>query len=664
MNIEERISQLRLLKRHHDLEYWRDPLNGTSRSDEIYDQIKNELDNLLKEHPELKIESDDQLESIYMNTFAAVTHKYRMMSLGKALNIEDFMKWIKPLIADMKDIILEMIFEFKIDGFAISLEYEDGILTKASTRGDGVIGDDITPTVYLIPDIANKLDNNFTGEVGGEIYMKKSSLVKLNEKLKAEGKKELKNVRNAASGIARQKDTSTKMAEYLSFLCYRYVNAKKEYNTYKEEMDQAKQLGFATVFHDLNGIVKADVSKLSQDDIILLFKSFQDQREDLDLDIDGVVIKINNKALQDRLGDNEKIPNWAIAYKFPAMEKLTTLLDVEWELGKKDGRFTPMAVIEPVDIGGTTVKRPTLHNLDEIKRLGAKIGCTLRVSRRGDVIPKVEEAILELMPSDAREIIPPQVCPVCGEPTVLDGAFVKCNNLSCTGRISGRIRSYVISTEIENLGMSTIEKLIDADKLNSITDLYKLKKDYIAGLDKMGEKSAATIMENIEGSKKQPLWKVIAGLGIKNVGDKASKALEKNFGSFERISQVTLSDLEPIKDIGNVLSNNIVSWFSDEANKALVNELMSLGLGTTIEKIEVKENKLNGAKIAFTGKLSKWSRNECGKVIESNGGVVWDIKKEIDYLLIGEGAKDKKIEKAQKLGATIITESQFTEMIK
>lgn len=664
-DIKKQIEKIRLLKRHYDLEFWRDPLFGTSQVNDVYDQIKEKFNNLLNANPEYKLPEDDQWESIYMNTFSNVKHKYPLMSLGKALNVPSYIKWHNQLITKIKPSTCKcLIFEFKIDGLAISLEYVNGILVRASTAGDGKIGDDVTPTAYLIPDIPKTLPDNFTGNVSGEIHMKNSSLKALNEKLKSEGKKEMKNVRNAAAGIVRQKDVSTMMAKYLSFLCYRYIKEDFKDEKYKEEMNAAKKLGFRTVYHDLKSITVNNMVDLTDEEIKEIFKTFQDERDSLDIDVDGVVIKVDDKVIQTELGDNGKIPNWALAYKFPAMEKISTILSIDWDFGIKDGRFTPMANIEPIELGGTTVKRPTLHNLDEIKRLGVKIGCTARISRRGDVIPKIEEILHELTPDDAKEIEIPTICPMCGLPTIIEGAFIKCNNLECSGRISGKIRSFAISMEIEELGMTTIEKLTNAKKLNSVTDLFKLNINDISELDKMGEKSAIKIINNIENCKKQPLWKVLAGLSIKNVGEKASKALEKNFGSLQVIKNITINDLLPIKDIGNVLSDNIVKWFSNEDNRNLIDELSALGLGTTIEKIEIKENKLNGLKISFTGKLSKWSRSECEKVIESNGGVVWGIKKELDYLLIGEGAKDKKIEKSESLGAKTITEQEFVDMIK
>ena len=663
MDVQERIEKLRLLKRHYDLEYWRDSCN--SHSNEIYDQIKSELDTLLNENPKFKVKSDDELESIYMNTFAATAHKYRMMSLGKIFSVDELFSWLKSkLKVILNSIENKLIFEFKIDGFAISLEYENGVLLRASTRGDGKVGNDMTPTVYLIPDIPNKLNNNFTGEISGEIYMKKSSLEKLNEKLIVEGKEPLKNVRNAASGIARQKDASTKYAEYLSFLCYKYNNDNKKFNTYIQDMNAAKALGFHTVFHDLEGIVINEIEKLTPKAVEGIFNTFKNKRDDLDLDIDGVVIKINNKDSQEILGDNGKVPNWSTAYKFPAQEKLTKLLNVEWDFGIKDGRFTPMAIIEPVEIGGTTVKRPTLHNLEEIKRLGVKIGCSLIVSRRGDVIPKIEEVIQELMPSDAKEIEIPKVCPYCGKPLIIDGAYLKCINHDCSGRLYGRIMSFVQSMAIDGFGPKLVDKLIDTNKLKSITDIYKLKIEDISILDKMGEKSAKKIINNIEKSKSNPMWRIIAGLSIKDVGEQTAKLLENNLNTLQDIKYLEKEMLLKLNDIGETSSENILNWINRKDNIEIIDELSAIGLGCIKETIKVTENKLNGLKIAFTGKLQSFTRKDCETKIKENGGEVWAIKKELDILLIGDGAKEHKIEKAKSLNAKVITEDEFLEMIK
>lgn len=658
-NIKNRIQKLRLLKRHYDLQYWKDTEN--SQSDEIYDQITREFNSLLELNPQYKLPEDEQLESVYMNTFAEVIHKYRMMSLGKCLNVREFIEWLLKLenkIKSSRD--KDIIFEFKIDGFAICLEYVDGILVRGSTRGDGNVGDDITQTIYQIDDIPKKIDNNFTGEISGEIYMKKSSLEKLNKKLLEEGKKELKNVRNAAAGIARQKDTSLGMASYLSFLCYKVNQDNKEFNNYIEEINVAKKLGFKIVL-DLDGIVMS-INELDAHNIEIILKNFLDQRETLDLDVDGVVIKINDKKLQGILGEKERIPNWATAYKFPAIEKITTLLDVTWDFGVKDGRLTPMAIIEPVDIGGTTVKRPTLHNWDQIKKLDVKIGDTVKVSRRGDVIPYIEEVITELRPDDFKEIDIPN-CPICNTKAVINGAFVKCNNDDCFGKIGGKIKVFVNSMEIDSLGTNTIDKLVECEKLISIVDLFNLTIDDIAELDKMGQKSGKKIIDNINNSKNQPLWRVLAGLSIPLVGGNTAKLLESNFKTLSKFKTVNITQLLSIDGMGNVVSDNIVKWLSNDDNQKLLDKLIELNVGKKGETVKVLENKLNGAKIAFTGKLQNWTREECKKIILSNGGMPWDIKKEINILLIGDGAKQTKIDKALKLGAIVMTEKEFADII-
>lgn len=660
MNIKERIDKLRLLKRHYDLEYWKN--NNTSESDDIYDQICKELNELLNNNPEFKIKDDDILESIHMNTFYPVKHKYRMLSLDKCLSINEFIEWYNKFTMQIKAAdISEIIFEYKIDGFAICLEYENGMLIRGSTRGDGSIGDDITQTVFQIKDIQKRIDKNFTGQIVGEIYMTKTSLELLNKKLINENKKPLKNVRNAAAGIARQKDVSSRFAEFLNFLCYKVNNENYKYKTYTDEINFAKCLGFNTV-HNLTHVV-SNINELNQSDIKNILKDFEYKRDKLNLDVDGVVIKINDKNLQQKLGEKDRFPNWAIAYKFPAIEKLTTLLNIEWEYGVKDGRLTPMAVIEPIDIGGTTIKRPTLHNWDRIQELDVKIGDTIKVSRRGDVIPHVEDVITELRPTDAKDIDIP-TCHICGKKAVIAGAYIKCDNKDCTGKISGKINVFIKSMEIENLGTNTVEKLIDSNKINSISDLYKLSIDDISELEKMGDKSANKIINNINKSKEAPLWRVLCGLSIPMVGQTTAKILENKFKSIEEFKSVTLSELLSINGMGTVVSNNIFEWLSNNQNIELLNELIDLKIGFKTEVIQIINNKLNGLKIAFTGKLSNWSREECKKIILSNGGIPWDIKKEISILLIGQGAKDAKIEKAKKLGASIITEQEFLNMIK
>lgn len=659
--IEERINKLRLLKRHYDLEYWKN--NITIQTDEIYDQITTEFNELLNKYPQFKKQNDDVLESVYMNTLEEVTHKNRMLSLDKCFSIDELLAWYnKQLNKITIKNVSELVFEYKIDGFAICLEYNNGILVRGSTRGNGLIGDDITATVFHINDIPKKLCKNFTGEISGEIYMKKSSLELLNNQLKLEGKDILKNVRNGASGIATRKDTSKKHASYLNFLCYKAIDYNNKFKTYLEEMNFAKELQFNVVMDLKKCIISTDKLVLNSQTIDNLFKKFSDERDNLDLDIDGIVIKINDKSIQEMLGEQDRYPNWAIAYKFPAIEKITKLLGIEWEYGARDGRLTPMAIIEPIEIGGTTIKRPTLHNWDRIKELDIKIGDTIKVSRRGDVIPHVEGVLKELRPSNCSDVDIP-TCPLCNERSIIDGAYVKCKNDYCQGKLNGKINVFINSMEIENLGPNTIDKLIENKKICSIPDLYKLKEDDISSLDKLGEKSAKKILSNINNSKKEPLWKVLTGLSIPLVGEKTARIIEQRFKSLKTFSE-TFNNYNEISGLGNVVFNNITKWLSDINNRSLLEALIELEIGNTIEEILISEHKLDGLKIAFTGKLQSWTREQCKKVILSNGGTPWDIKKEISILLIGDGARSNKIDKAKKLGAKIVTEDEFLNMIK
>ena len=656
-NIKNRIEKLRLLKRHYDIQYWKN--NYTEQSDEIYDQLVKEFNELLEKNPQFKIKEDDQLESIYMNTFSEVKHKNKMLSLGKVLNIEEFIQWFNNIKRFSKD---ELIFEAKIDGFAICLEYDNGILIRASTRGDGEVGDDITSTIFQIPDIPNKLTSDFTGEISGEIYMKQSSLNQLNERMSENNLEPLKNVRNAAAGIARQIDSSNNMGQYLSFLCYKLFNENGKNNTYIEDIQQAKNMGFNTVFDNLNGI-RENISKLNNETIEKILVDFNNLRDKIDLEIDGVVIKLNSKNTQKLLGEKNKIPNWAIAYKFPPIEKITKLLDVEWDLGVKDGRLTPMAIIEPVEIGGTLVKRPTLHNWDRINELDIKIGDTIKVSRRGDVIPHVEQVLKQLRPDNFKNIELP-ICPVCGSKSKIDGTYVKCINKDCKGKVSGKLNVFIRSMDIECLGPKMIDKLISECNINNIYELFLLKKGDLSNLDRLGEKLEDKILKNIKDSINKPLWRVLAGLSIPMVGETTGKLLEKELKTLENFKNLTIEQTTNIDGLGDVCSENKIKWLSNNDNKNLIDELMKIGLGKNIEETKITANKLNGLKIAFTGKLQKLTRNECKKVILENGGIPWDIKKEISLLLIGDGAKETKIEKAQKLGAKIITEDEFLNMIK
>lgn len=653
--IQQKINNLRQLKRHYDLMYWQNSEKVVS--DEIYDQIHKEFNQLIEQYPEYKIKEDDELESNLMNTntLIKIHHKNKMYSLGKALNIKEFYSWLNSLLKKLPKQDIEILIEIKIDGLAVCLEYDNGILLQAGTRGDGVIGNDITPIVSQIKDIPKRLDNNFSGFISGEIYMKKSALTILNNKLIAENKKPLKNVRNAASGIVQRRNVNNNDGQHLNFFAYNVFNSEEDYIS---DMKMLKENNFKTVYNDLMSFKTTITDK----NIDKYFKTIEDNRDNLDLDIDGIVIKINDKDIRDLLGEKKSVPNWSIAYKFPPQEKITKLLDVEWELGNK-GILTPMAKINPVEIGGSTIKRPTLHNIDKIKEMDIKIGDSIVVSKRGDVIPKVERVMPELRTGEEKEIEILSICPYCKQPTEIDGPFVRCNNINCNGRKKGKILSFKQAMEIDDFGEKIIDKLISNGKLKNINDIYFLKESDLEELDKVKEKLSKKIINNINKSRNQPLWRLITGLSIPNIGAQNAKSLENNFKSLDKLINIKMDDLINISDIGPKIGENIVEWFNDEDNINIVKKFIELNIGKIETKKPADSEKLKGFKIAFTGKLTHFSRNECKEIIEKNSGTPWSIKKEITHLLIGQNAKNDKIAKAESLGAKIITESEFLDIL-
>ena len=432
------------------------------------------------------------------------------------------------------------------------------------------------------------------------------------------------------------------------------------YDTHGDSMKWLQTLGFLTTdtfvsnftftVTNSNTIFTKIQKKLEQ-----IYKD----REKFDFDIDGMVFKVNSYQQQQQLGNKRNVPNWAIAYKFPQEEKVSILRDVKWELGAK-GTFTPVAIIDPVNILGAMVESPTLHNMDEIKRLDIKIGDHVVVTRRGDVIPKIIKVITELRDGTEKAIIPPEICPFCGNKITIRDAYLKCDNDNCLGRITGKIVDFVKKLEIKDFGEKLITALVKRKSLTKVTDIYRLKASDISILDKQGVVSAAKVIQRINDSKQAPLSKIIAGLGINNVGEVTGKDLAEYYSTLERFKNANINELMAMNNIGEVVAVNIIKWISN--NQDLIDDLISLGLGAN-KKITIINNTLNNKTFAFTGALSI-PRKKFQEKVEQNGGIISSIKQGLDFLIIGEGAKQPKIIKAQKYGAKVLTENDFEQLIK
>jgi DNA ligase (NAD+) len=668
--IQLRIQKLRdLIEFQNDLYFKNQESNDIK--DPLFDQLVRELESLEAQYPEY----DDPNSPTHKiggrpdNTLEEVEHKIPMLSLDKAMSWEEFDTWFRKMYNQG---VREFILELKYDGLACSLLYDNGKFERGATRGDGLIGEDITATANLVPNIPKKVYNQELMEVRGEIVLLKSGLELINQKRIAAGEKPYKNVRNAASGLLRTKTPDPDISQYLRFGPYMLAQHGNKTISHKKDMDYLLTEGFR-FFHDIIGRLVIDTTQFTNVNEALkyvkekYFDAAEGLRAELDFDIDGIVCKCNLYTDQEKLGVKVRQPNWAIAYKFPAEEVITQIIGWDDLLGAK-GNVTPRAILKPIKIGGTTVTKPTLHNYEEIKRLGIMVGDYVVVSRRGDVIPKIERVLTELRTGNETPIVAPTVCPECGAPLVKAGDFLRCENRSCPGRNFSKIMNFIRSMEIEEFGPTLVEKLVDAGKLNDLTDIYNLTTDDLANLERMGEKSAQKVIENIDKSRNNTLWKVIAGLTIKGVGGQTAKDLANEYENLTTFASTFEKELISMKDIGPVTVQNIMDWLNDDDNQAILDKLINIGIGQYVdedyyEQYDPGQFNLNSAKFGFTGELPSMTRKEAEKAIIRQNGEVFGIKKGMDYLLIGEGAKEAKIEKAKKYGAKVITEKEFKEMI-
>ncbi|MNC02142.1 DNA ligase [compost metagenome] len=635
--------------------------------DSIHDQLMAELIELETKYPQYAT-ADSPTKKVggnHINTFNPVVHKHQMQSLGKVLNKQEFADWFKKMVDDGVD---DFYAEFKIDGVALSNEYESNKFIQGATRGNGIVGDDVTATAQKIQFIPGSFSGDYEvdGYVRGESYIKKSDFVKLNEYLISQGKEPVKNARNAASGLIKRKEVS-KENEFLSFMAYYFSERDFLPATYESQMRFLEHVGFET--SAISTGIKINVEEVGGfDQALQLFEDYFDEveknRANLEYDIDGIVIKANNFKDQDRLGVKTNVPNWAIAYKFPAQEGLTTLKEVVWTMGNK-GNITPNARLEKtLNLVGADINNVTLHNLNELKKLDIKIGDHIVVSRQGDVIPKVKRVLPELRTGNEVYIEIPSHCPACGAPTVIIGAYLNCSAGSkCSHMNFARIQNFIKAMEIEEFGDVKIKELVDIGLANDIADLYDREAiDFENGLTRVKKKTATKMYNNIQKSRENELWMVINGLTIDGVGTSTAKDLAEKYRSLESFIDCKANDLVTIEGIAEISADKIVEWCKDEENRVIIKKLVDRKIGKMKEKV-TSSNKLEGKVFATSGTLS-FSRKELEAKIADNGGEFSSIKKGITHFVAGEGAKQPKIDKATGFGAKIITDDEFLNMIK
>jgi DNA ligase (NAD+) len=663
--IQQQLAQLRQLLNQHNYRYY--VLDDPSVPDAEYDRLMRELLALETDYPE-QITSDSPTQRVGaspLSAFQQVTHKLPM--LGNVFNDEemrDFDRRIRERLG--QEVEVEYSCEPKLDGIAVSLLYRDGLLERGATRGDGSVGEDITQNVRTIPSIPLKLMGEGYPqmlEVRGEIYMPKKGFEALNERARAEDEKLFANPRNAAAGSLRQLDSSVTAQRTLEMCCYG-VGAVEGGELPASHYDVIRQLqcwGFR---------INAEMRKVSGVEACLEYHdSLLEKRPSLAYEIDGIVFKVDNLALQDQLGFVSRAPRWAIAHKFPAEEEITRLLGVDFQVGRT-GAITPVARLEPVFVGGVTVSNATLHNQDEIERLGVMVGDTVIVRRAGDVIPQVVKVVLDRRPSDAVSIQFPQQCPVCESPVEReeDEAVARCaGGLLCGAQQKEGIKHFVSrkAMDVDGIGDKLVEQLVDEGLLKSVADLYELTVDQLLPLERMAEKSAENLVAGLEKSKQTTLPKFLFALGIREVGEATAASIAKHFGSLPAIQQAELDALLSVADVGPVVAQHLYDFFRSEHSKVLLEKLISEGI--VWPDIEVKaehELPLLGKTYVVTGTLEKMSRTEAKELLQNLGAkVAGSVSKKTDCVVAGPGA-GSKLDKAQDLGIGVIDEAAFLALLE
>ncbi|KAA6210151.1 NAD-dependent DNA ligase LigA [Avibacterium paragallinarum] len=664
----QQIEQLRQTLRHHEYQYH--VLDNQQIPDAEYDRLFNQLKALEQAYPEFADPHSptQRVGAKPLAGFAQVTHEIPMLSLDNAFSDEDFAAFVKR-IQDRLGILpdpLTFCCEPKLDGLAVSILYENGVLTQAATRGDGTTGEDITANIRTIRNIPLQLltDNPPDRlEVRGEVFMPQAGFEKLNETALAKGEKTFANPRNAAAGSLRQLDPKITRQRPLMLNAYGIgvADGMQLPNTHFARLQWLKSLGIPVnkEIELCNGV----------ENVLKFYHTMAEKRPHLGYDIDGTVLKINDIALQDRLGFISKAPRWAIAYKFPAQEELTILNDVEFQVGRT-GAITPVAKLEPVFVAGVTVSNATLHNGDEIERLNIAIGDTVIIRRAGDVIPQIIGVVADRRPADAKPIIFPTRCPVCGSLiTRIEGeAVARCTGgLFCEAQRKEALKHFVSrkAMDIDGVGAKLIEQLVDRELIHTPADLFKLDEVTLMRLERMGPKSAENALNSLEKAKKTTLARFIFALGIRDVGEATALNLANHFKNLDAVKQATIEQLQEVPDVGEVVANRIYVFWREAHNVEVVEDLLAQGIHwDDVEIKEVSENPLKGKTVVLTGTLTQMTRNDAKALLQQLGSkVTGSISAKTDYLIAGDNA-GSKLNKALELNVKILTEDEFLLIVQ
>jgi DNA ligase (NAD+) len=665
-DIEKKIEALREKIRHH--EYLYHVLDQPEISDQDFDKLLRQLKDLEAENPSL-ITPDSPTQRVGgkpREGFVKVAHSSPMLSLDNTYNEDELRAWERRVheLSGRKDV--DYVCELKLDGMSLALVYEDGKLARGVTRGDGSVGEDVTLNVRTVGSIPLSISREKLKKAGippdfearGELLMPTAAFKKLNEERERAGLATFANPRNFTAGTVRQLDASVTAQRRLDFFPYILLsNGRTYFDRHWETLTALEKAGFK--------VNKNRKLVHSMDEVWAFIQEWEGKRESLPYEIDGIVVKVDRTGLQNELGFTGKAPRWAIAYKYAARGGVTKLENIRWQTGRT-GKLTPVAELAPIPIGGTTVRNATLHNMDEIERLGVKIGDWVRVERGGDVIPKVVEVDKD-HPRGSEDVKAPEKCTVCHTKVVrMEGEVdYRCVNANCPAKLVGTILHFASRgvMNIDGMGEALVTQLIEKGMVKNVADIYDLNKKDLLSLERFADKSAQNILDEIENSKKLPIERVIYGLGIRMVGERTAQFLAEHFGSMEEIENASVEELQSVDEVGPKIAESIEEFFSNAANRKLVDRLGTAGLAFKGKKKE-RGTKLAGKTFVLTGTLAHFTRDEAKKLIEDAGGkVTGSVSKKTDYVVAGTDA-GSKLDKAKDLGVTVIDEKEMEKLVR
>ncbi len=665
-DVEKKIEALREKIRHHEYLYY--VVDNPEISDLEFDKLMRQLKDLEAEHPEL-ITVDSPTQRVGgkpREGFVKVPHSSPMLSLDNTYSEEELRDWERRVHELSGRSEVDYVCELKLDGMSLALIYEDGKLVRGITRGDGSVGEDVTLNVRTVRSVPLSIPQKKLKKAGipadfevrGELLMPTASFKKINEERERNGLPTFANPRNFTAGTVRQLDSNITAERRLDYFPYILLqNGRTYFDHHSKTLTALDAAGFKV--NPNHKLVR------SMDEAWAFIQRWEEKRDSLPYEIDGIVIKVDRTSLQDELGFTGKAPRWAIAYKYAARAGITKLEKVRWQVGRT-GKLTPVAELAPVLIGGTTVRNATLHNMDEIQRLGVKIGDWVQVERGGDVIPKVAKVIDDKdHPRGKEDIDAPEKCPVCGTKVVRTEGEVdyRCVNANCPAKLRETILHFASRgvMNIDGMGDALVNQLTERGLVKNVADIYQLTKDDLLGLERMGDKSAQNILDEIESSKKLPLERVIYGLGIRMVGERTAQFLAEHFGSMEALESAGVEELQDVNEVGPRIAESIVEFFSIAANRKLIERLHEAGLTLTGQKKQ-RGTKLAGKTFVLTGTLAHFTRDEAKKMIEDAGGkVTGSVSKNTDYVVAGADA-GSKLDKAKELGVHVIDEKEMERL--